>query len=118
MKSDPLSRNLDETRYRLTREIRENPLLCVGIALGVGVVIGALGSRAATSRPGAPHWLTDLASDFGSEAEKLRGGATRAGRHASRELHDALHHAAEAVPDVDFDKLVRRGRRWLKSVAG
>lgn len=118
MKTDPLNRNLDEARYRVTREIRENPLLCVGIALGVGAVIGALGTRAATTRPGGSRWLADLASDLSDEAHTLRGEATRVGRRAGKEIQSALHHATDAVPEVDLDHLVRRGRRWLRSALG
>ncbi len=118
MKSDTVSRSLDSARYRLTREIRENPLLCVGIALGVGALIGALGSRAATSQPSAGRWLSDVASDLGSEADKWRTGAARAGRQAGKELHSALHHVTDSVPDVDIDKLVARGRHWLRSLLG
>lgn len=114
MKTDSLNRSFDEARYRLTREIRENPLLCIGLAVGVGAVIGALGSRAATTHPGGTRWLAEL----GDEATKLRSGATRAGRHAGKELQAVLHHAADAAPDVDLDHLVRRGRRWLRSVLG
>lgn len=118
MKTDSLNRSFDEARYRLTREIRENPLLCIGLAVGVGAVIGALGSRAATTRPSGNRWLADLAAELGDEATKLRSGATRAGRHAGKELQAVLHQAAEAAPDVDLDHLVRRGRRWLRSVLG
>ncbi|MFN0128923.1 MAG: hypothetical protein ACKV19_19805 [Verrucomicrobiales bacterium] len=118
MKADPLNRGLEEARYRLTREIRENPLLCVGLALGVGAVIGALGSRAAASKHGPSHWLADLASTLGSEAHKLGHEATRAGRHAGKELQAALHQASDAVPDVELEQLIRRGRRWLRSVLG
>ena len=118
MKTDPLSRNLDEARYRLTREIRENPLLCVGLALGVGAVIGALGSRAASRHPRDSRWLAELVSELGDEASKLRGSAARAGHHASRELKSAIGQVSEAVPEVDLDHLVRRGRRWLRSVLG
>jgi len=117
MKPDPLTRGLEEARYRVTREVRENPLLCVGLALGAGLVIGALTSRAAVShRPGASRWLSDLASDFGEEADKWRGEATRVGRRAGKELQSALHHAAEAAPEIDVDQLVRRGRRWLRAL--
>jgi hypothetical protein len=118
MKTDPLSRNLDEARYRLTREIRENPLLCVGLALGVGAVIGALGSRAATRHPAGSRWLAELASELGDEASRLRGSASRAGHHAGRELKSALGQVTDSVPDVDLDHLVRHGRRWLRSVLG
>jgi hypothetical protein len=118
MKTDPLNRNLDEVRYRLTREIRENPLLCVGIALGVGAVIGALGSRAASHGSRDSHWLSDLASGLGDEASHLRESASRAGRHASKEVRSAFHHATDSVPEVDLDHLVRRGRRWLRDVLG
>jgi len=116
MKTDPLSRNLSEARYRVTREIRDNPLLCVGLALGVGAVIGALGSRAAVSRPDRTRWLTDLASDWSDEARKAGSRAGAVGHRANKELHAALHQAADAVPEVDLDRLVRRGRRWLHSV--
>ena len=116
MNADPLTRQLEETKYRLTREIRENPLLCVGIALGVGAVIGVLGSRAASCRPGASRWLADLADDLTEEASEVRSSATRAGRHATQELKAALEKAAEAAPEVDIDRLVRRGRRWLHSL--
>lgn len=118
MKTDPISRSVDEARYRLTREIRDNPLLCVGIALGVGAVIGALGSRAATSRPGGSRWLADLASELSDEAHKLRGEASRVGHRAGKEFQSALHSATDAVPEVDVDALVRRGRRWLRSALG
>ena len=117
MKTDPMTRTLDETCYRLTREVRENPLLCVGLALGVGVVIGALSSRAVTSsRPGTSRWLTDLASGLSDEADSLRGEVTRVGRRAGKGMHAALHHAGDAVPEIDVDQLVRRGRRWLRAV--
>lgn len=118
MKTDPLSRNLDEARYRLTREIRENPLLCVGLALGVGAVIGALGSRAASRPSTHSRWLAELASELGDEASRLRGSAARAGHHASRELKSALGHVTDSVPEVDLDHLLSRGRRWLRSVLG
>lgn len=118
MNSDPLNRGLEEARYRLTREIREHPLLCVGIALGVGAVIGALGSRAATTRSGSSRWLADLADTLTDEAGNVRSSATRAGRHATDELKAVLEKAADAAPDVDIDRLVRRGRRWLNSLLG
>ena len=117
MKTDPLSRSLDEARYRLTREIREHPLMCVGIALGVGAVIGALGSHA-TTRSGGSRWLNELAGELADEASTLRGSATRAGRRAGHDIHQALEHAADSLPDVDVDRLVRRGRQWLRSVLG
>lgn len=115
MKTAPLSRNLDEVRYRLTREIRENPLLCVGLALGVGAVIGALGSRTATRHPDGSRWLAELASELGDEASRLRGSAARAGRHAGRQLESTLGHVSDSVPELDLDRLLRRGRRWLQS---
>ena len=34
MKTSPVTRRLEETRYRLTREVRDNPLLCLGLAIG------------------------------------------------------------------------------------
>jgi|GEM_PF-2050206 len=115
MKTHSLDRSLDDVRYRLTREIRENPLLCVGLAVGIGALLGAVGGRATCSRSNGKHWLTDLASGLGDEAHKVTDRAARAGRQANKELHSAVHRATEAVPDIDLDQLVSQGRRWLRS---
>lgn len=116
MKTDPLSRQLDEARYRLTREIRENPLLCVGIALGVGAVIGALASRSGSRAATGSRRLSDLASQLSEQADALRSTATRGGQRAGRELQSAFDHLTDAAPAVDLDRLILHGRRWLRSL--
>jgi hypothetical protein len=115
MKNRSLDHCLDETCYRLTREIREHPLLCVGLALGAGLVIGAIGGRSIGHAP-ARGWLADVASDLGDRAHEVGDRALKAGHRASRELRSAAHRVADATPDVDFDKVVSRGRQWLRSV--
>ena len=45
MKKNELARALDMPGTDLTREVHEHPLTCVGLALGVGVVLGALGAH-------------------------------------------------------------------------
>lgn len=116
MKNQSLDRCLDETCYRLTREVREHPLLCLGLALGAGVVIGAIGGRSLSGSASARGWLADVASDWSDRAHEAGDRAVKAGHRASRELRSAAHRVADAAPDVDFDKLVSRGRRWLRSV--
>ena len=115
MKNQSLDRCLDETCYRLTREVREHPLLCLSLALGAGVVIGAIGGRSLSSTP-ARGWLADLGSDLSDRAHDVGDRAAKAGHRASRELRSAAHRLADAAPDVDVDKLVSRGRHWLRSV--
>ena len=72
MKTSPVTRRLEETRYRLTREVRDNPLLCLGLAIGIGGVDllaiqiarhrHVVGDRecntpvAAPPQPGHPNW--------------------------------------------------------------
>ena len=117
MKTSPVTRRLEETRYRLTREVRDNPLLCLGLAMGVGAVIGTLGSRAATPspRPLHPEWLTRLTNGLSDEARQLTKQANQTSRHAKRELNSAARHASDSMPEIDLDQLVARGRNWLRS---
>jgi hypothetical protein len=116
MKTQPFDRCLEETRYRLTREVREHPLLCLGLALGAGVVIGAIGGRSTAGNGSARHWLTDLGSDLSERAHDVGDRALKVGNRARRELRSAAHRVADAAPDIDYDKLVSRGRHWLRSV--
>lgn len=121
MKNQHLNHYVEDVRYRVTREIRENPLLCIGLALGVGALIGAIGGRASAPSPSSRrhHWLADVASDLTDRAHEVAhevgDRALRAGRHANRGLHQAAHRATEALPDVHLDHLVKRGKSWLRS---
>lgn len=120
MKNQHLNHYVEDVRYRVTREIRENPLLCIGLALGVGALIGAIGGRASAPSPSSRrhHWLADVASDLTDRAHEASGRALRAGSHASRELNNAVHRATDALPDVPLDHLVKRGKSWLRSALG
>jgi hypothetical protein len=116
MKNHSVNRTLDDACYRLTREVREHPLLTLGVAVGVGALLGALAGHAATTTPGArKNWLTDMASDLSDHAHQARGRALRAGRQANKELHAAASRATGSLPEVDFDRLLKRGRHWLRS---
>lgn len=119
MKTSPVTRRLEETRYRLTREVRDNPLLCLGLAIGVGAVIGALGSRTATPSPHTrtlnPEWLTRLTNGLSDEARQLTKQAAQTRCHAKRELNSVARHASDSLPEIDLDQLVTRGRDWLRS---
>lgn len=116
MKNQQIDRCFDETRYRLTREVRDHPLLCLGLALGAGVVIGAIGGRSVSGNGSARGWLADLGSDLSDRAHEAGDRAAKAGHRASRELRSVAHRVADAAPDVDVDKLVARGRQWLRSI--
>ena len=112
MKTQSLDRRLDETCYRLTREIREHPLLCIGIAFGAAWS----SERSAAARSDtAQRMACDAASGLSDRAHEAGDRAAKAGHRASRELRSAAHRVADAAGDVDFDKLVSRGRQWLRA---
>jgi len=115
MNNKSLSRSLDDACHRLTNEVRKHPLLTISAAVGVGALLGAI-ARQATGTPGSrKNWLTDVASDLSGHAHEATNCARRAKRQANKELHAAVNRAASAVPEVDIDRLVRRGRHWLRA---
>jgi hypothetical protein len=116
MKSTQLDRCIEDARYRLTREVREHPLLCLGLALGAGVVIGALGGRSVSSHNSSHGWLADLGADLSDRAHSAGDRVAKAGERARRELRAATHRVADAAPEIDVDRLVARGRHWLRSM--
>jgi len=113
-----VNRTLDNTCYRLAREVREHPLLSLSVALGVGAVLGVWAGQAAASPRSRKNWLSDVASDLSDHAHHAGNRALRARRRASKELSAVAGRAHDALPDLDFDHLSKRGRHWLRSVLG
>jgi hypothetical protein len=115
MNQQSLNRTMNDARYRLTREVREHPLFSIGVAIGVGALLGALAGQAATPTR-RKNWLTDVATDLSDRAHDVGNRARRVKRVAARELNAATTRANKALPDVNYDLVVRRGRHWLSSL--
>ena len=80
-----------------------------------GMILGAIGGHSIGHSP-SRGWLAGAASDISDRAHDAGDRAAKAGHRASREVRSAAHRVADAAGDVDFDKLVSRGRQWLRAV--
>jgi len=113
MPNHSLSPTLNKACHRLTSEVRDHPLLSLGIAVGVGAMLGALAGQATTG--GSKTWRSAMNSDLFDHAHEAGSCALRTSRQARKELRAAASRAAAAAPEVDFDHLARRGRHWLRA---
>lgn len=113
MPNHSLSPTFNKACHRLTRDVRDHPLLSLGIAVGVGAILGALAGQATTG--GRKSWRSAMAAELSDHAHEAGNGALRTSRQARKELQAAANRVAAAVPEVDFDHLARRGRQWLRT---
>lgn len=116
MANHSLTQSIDKACHRLSREVRDHPLLTLGVAVGVGALVGALASH--TSTGGRKNWRSKMATNLSDHALEAGNCALRTSRQARRELQTAANRAADAVPEVDFERLARRGRHWLQAKLG
>lgn len=99
----------------MTREVREHPLLTIGVAVGLGVVLGAMASQATAVPYRRINWLSGLASGLSDHLPGAGHRTRRTGRLANQEFQAAASRVVRAMPEVDVDQVVRRGRQWLRS---
>ncbi len=114
MNKNELSSFLNETRGRISAEIRERPLTSLGIAFGIGAVIGIAGAQA--TRHPAKGWLERLTDTLSDRYDDAKDYACDMTERASDEIRSAARSVADTASDVDIEKFVRRTRRWLKAL--